>query len=86
MDIKYYVFLPNSAAAMQLYTLLGEKGIDCTPVPTPRAADHCCGISILYEDAAAQPLIRQTAEEAGIPIDAFWECRNTDDPQRMKFC
>lgn len=48
--------------------------------------DRMHGISILYKDAAAQPLIRRTAEEAGIPVDAFWECRNTDDPQRMKFC
>ena len=86
MEMRHYILLPDSAAAMKLYALMDKKGVACTPAPTPRAADHCCGISILYEDAALQPLIRQLAGEAGITVDAFWECRNTDNPHRMKFC
>jgi len=86
MEIKYYVLLPDSAAAMKLYAVMNEQGLACTPAPTPRNADHCCGISILYEDAALRPSIQQLAEKEGIPIDQFWECRNTDDPGRMKFC
>lgn len=84
--MRYYILLPNSAAAMQLYALMNEHGFACTPVPTPRTADHCCGISILYEDAALQPTIQKLADEAGIAIDAFYEATNTDDPNRMKFC
>lgn len=86
MEIKYYVLLPDSEAAMKLYAVMNEQGLACTPAPTPRNADHCCGISILYEDAALRPSIQQLAEKEGIPIDRFWECRNTDDPGRMKFC
>ena len=84
--MRHYILLPNSAAAMQLYDLMNEHGFACTPVPTPRTADHCCGISILYEDAALQPTIKLLAEKAGVPIDAFYESVNTDDPDRMKFC
>ena len=80
------MLLPNSAAAMQWYALMNEHGCACTPVPTPRTADHCCGISILYEDAALQPAIQKLADEADIAIDAFYEAANTDDPTRMKFC
>ena len=65
---------------------MNEHGFACTPVPTSRTADHCCGISILYEDAALQPTIKLLAEKAGVPIDAFYESVNTDDPDRMKFC
>jgi len=86
MDIKHYILLPDSAAAMKLYALMNEQGLNCTPAPTPRNADHCCGISLLYEDASWQPRIQQLADKKGIPIDAFWECRNTDDPDRMRFC
>ena len=86
MEIRHYVLLPHSAAAMQLYSLMNAKGFACTPVPTPRTADHCCGISILYENTALQPAIQKLAEDANIPIDAFYEVANTDDPSRMKFC
>lgn len=86
MEARYYILLPNSAAAMQLYALLNEHGIPCTPAPTPRNADHCCGISLLYEDSELTSRIQQLANATGIPIDAFWECPNTDDPHRMKFC
>ena len=84
--MRHYILLPNSAAAMQLYSLMNEHGFACTPAPTPRTADHCCGISILYGDAVLQPAIQKLADEACITIDAFYESVNTDDPNRMKFC
>jgi len=61
-------------------------GFACTPVPTPRTAEHYCGISILYENSTLQPAIQKLADEARIPIDAFYEVANTDAPCRMKFC
>ena len=84
--IRHYILLPNSAAAMQLYALMNDHGFACTPAPTPRTADHCCGISILYEDSTLQPAIKLLAEKAGVPIDPFYESVNTDNPDRMKFC
>ncbi|KXB67131.1 DUF3343 domain-containing protein [Parvimonas sp. KA00067] len=36
-----------------------ENGIKCTLAPTPKTADHCCSISILYYDNSYNDLIKK---------------------------
>lgn len=83
---KFYVLLGNSALALQLYQELRKHFIDSTMAPTPREADHCCGVCILYANQEDREFIKSVAEESQISIDAFYECENSDDPNRMKFC
>ncbi|MFC4805682.1 DUF3343 domain-containing protein [Filifactor villosus] len=83
---KFYVLLANSALALRLYQELRAHCVDSTMAPTPREADHCCGVCILYTKQEDKKTIMTVAEEAGICIDTFYECENTDDPNRMKFC
>lgn len=85
-DLKHYVLMPNSAEAMKLYQKMQERGIQSTLAPTPREADHCCGVCILYEDADRKEEIRKIAELNGFKIDCLWDMENKDNPNRNKFC
>lgn len=83
---KYYVLMPNSSEAMKLYQKIKQKQIVSTMAPTPRNADHCCGVSILYDRLEDKEKIEKIAKDNELKIDAFWETENTDDPNRNKFC
>ena len=67
-----YVFLPDTASVMALYEVVHGASIRCTIAPTPREADHCCGVCLIFEDDTMQNKIRELAEAHAIPIDAFW--------------
>ncbi|QQK08297.1 DUF3343 domain-containing protein [Miniphocaeibacter halophilus] len=82
---KYYVFMPKAADAMALLQNIKEKGVESTLVPTPREADHCCGVSILYYNPLDKEKIEFIALEEEIPIDGFWDMENKDDPNRNRF-
>lgn len=84
--IRYYIFLANSSIAMELYQLMNNVGIESTLAPTPREADHCCGVSIVYKDNNKKDDIKKLAQENNIIIDDFWEIEIKDDPSRFKFC
>ena len=55
-------------------------------VPTPREADHCCGIAILYENEEDREKIQKIAEESDIKIDTFFDTESKIDPNRGRFC
>ncbi|MFR7350298.1 DUF3343 domain-containing protein [Peptoniphilus sp.] len=84
MKILHYVLVPNSKVAYELYQKL--DGIESTMVPTPREADHCCGIAILYENEEDREKIQKIAEESDIKIDTFFDTESKIDPNRGRFC
>ena len=86
MDVKHYVLLANSVDAMNLYKEMEKAGIKSTLAPTPREADHCCGVCILYYDENDREKIEETSKSSSINIDNFYDCENRDDPNRYKFC
>ena len=54
--------------------------------PTPREADACCGVSILYYDFSDTDKIKEIIEKEGIKINKFWESEKSFNPERNKFC
>ncbi len=83
---NYYVLFDNSKTACSLYSEIKKQGIKCTPSPTPRQADACCGVSILYYKSSDRSIIEDVSKQTGLSIQRFWECENEDDPKRNKFC
>ena len=77
---------PDTSAVMASYEVLRGVGIACTIAPTPREADHCCGVCIIYENHTDKGKIHELAEAHNISIDAFWSQSDRNDPQRYKFC
>lgn len=84
--MRYYVFLANSSLTMELYQLMNQVDIDSTLVPTPREADHCCGVCITYSDSDKTEEIKEIAKDNSIEIDQFWVTEIKDNPNRFKFC
>lgn len=82
----FYVLFPDVENAQSLYKRLKEKGIKCTLAPTPREADKCCGVAVLYYEEEDRKSIETMVEETGVEILKFFEKENTDDTTRMKFC
>jgi len=83
---NYYLLFDNSKSAIAFYAELKKAGIRCTMAPTPRNADTCCGVSILYYNEKDKKQIEETREKVGASITRFWECDNEDDPERYRFC
>lgn len=83
---KYYVLVANSNIAFKLYEELKRNSIKCTMAPTPREAEHCCGIAILYDNPGDAKIIKEIALNASIVIEQFYNMDNKDDPYRNKFC
>lgn len=84
--IRHYVLMPNSKEAMTLYQKMQEAQIKSTVAPTPREADHCCGVCILYNEVSKKDKILEIAKKNDLEIDCFWDMENKDDPNRNKFC
>ena len=83
---NYYLLFDDSKTAIALYGELKKVNIRCTMAPTPRSADICCGVSILYYESEDQKKIEDVSKKMGLHIKRFWECENTDDPTRNRFC
>ena len=58
---NYYVLFEDSKTACSLYSKIKKQGIKCIPSPTPRQADACCGVSILYYKAEDKKIIEETS-------------------------
>lgn len=54
--------------------------------PTPRMADACCGVAILYYNANDKMIIEETAKTTNTHIKKFLDCENDNNPNRNKFC
>ncbi len=83
---NYYLFFKDSQTAISFYSEVKKAGIKCTIAPTPREADACCGVSILYYEDGDKFIIKDISQRTGLGIMKFWECENADDPKRFKFC
>lgn len=86
MAKKYYLLMPDSSKAMQIYKEIKSVGVKCTLAPTPREADSCCGVCILYYNEEDKSKIEETITKTKIEINKFWECENQDNPNRNRFC
>lgn len=82
----YYLLLKDSKTAVTLYGELKKFGIKCTMAPTPRLADACCGVSILYYNISDTDIIKKIVEQNNIEISKFWDCEKNAKPNRNKFC
>ena len=85
LSARHYVLFPDVTNAQKLYDILKAGGIKCTFSPTPREADKCCGVCILYYDSDDRDAIIKFITENGIRILKFYE-GESGDPNRMKFC
>ena len=82
---RYYVLFPDVSNAQKLYGLMKNAGIRCTLAPTPREADRCCGVAVLYDDGEDMARIESMATENSVKILRFFTGA-AGDPGRMKFC
>lgn len=82
---RHYVLFPDVKNAQSLYALMKAAGVRCTFAPTPREADRCCGLAVLYQDADERGRIERMAAENGVQVLRFFDGA-AGDPARMKFC
>ena len=83
--MRHYVLFPDVTNAQRLYDILKAEGIKCTFAPTPREADKCCGVCVLFQNEDDRERISGLISDNGIRILKFFDGR-TGDPERMKFC
>ena len=83
---NYYLLFDDSKTAVSLYKHLKKEGVRCTMAPTPRKADRCCGVSILYYNSDDRAIIEDISRRVGLDVSRVWECENEDNPNRGKFC
>ena len=81
----HYILFPDVTNAQRLYDLMKAEGIKCTFAPTPREADKCCGVSVLYYDDSYNALIMTLIHDNGVNILKFFEGAS-GNPDRLKFC
>ena len=83
----HYILFPDVTNAQRLYDLMKAEGIKCTFAPTPREADKCCGVSVLFYDEACREKIISLIRGNNINVLKFFEGREGDkNPDRLKFC
>ena len=81
----HYILFPDVTNAQRLYDLMKSEGIKCTFAPTPREADKCCGVSVLYYDETCNVAIARLIRENNISVMKFFEGKS-GNPDRLKFC
>ena len=85
MSARHYVLFPDVPNAQKLYDVLKAGGIKCTFAPTPREADKCCGVCVLFHNENDRELIGKLISENEINILKFYD-GDSGNPERMKFC
>lgn len=83
--MRHYVLFPDVTNAQRLYDILKAEGIKCTFAPTPREADKCCGVCVLFQNEDDKEKITALISDNGIRILKFFDGQS-GDPERMKFC
>ena len=81
----HYILFPDVTNAKKLYDILKAGGIKCTFAPTPREADKCCGVCVLFYNEEDREAIQTTINKNEITILKFFEGK-AGNPERMKFC
>ena len=85
MNDRHYVLFPDVTNAQKLYDILKTGGIKCTFAPTPREADKCCGVCVLYYEEKDKKTIKNFIVDNKIDILRFYD-GSAGNPERMKFC
>lgn len=83
--MRHYVLFPDVTNAQKLYDILKSQNVKCTFAPTPREADKCCGVCVLFYDENDRDLISKIIADNEIIILKFFE-GESGNPNRMKFC
>ena len=83
--MRHYVLFPDVTNAKKLYDILKSQGVKCTFAPTPREADKCCGVCVMFAEEKDRNLISKIINENGIIILKFFD-GEAGNPNRMKFC
>ena len=81
----HYILFPDVTNAKKLYDILKAGGIKCTFAPTPREADKCCGVCVLFYNEEDREAIQTIINKNEITILKFFEGK-AGNPERMKFC
>ncbi|MDO4594955.1 MAG: DUF3343 domain-containing protein [Tissierellia bacterium] len=83
--MKYFVLVENAMIANELSELLRKEGIKLQLAPTPREADHCCGVAIYLENGEDSEKVKIIAKENNIKIDQIFISKKEFDTDRNKF-
>ena len=83
--MRHYVLFPDVTNAQKLYNILKSQNVKCTFAPTPREADKCCGVCVLFYDENDRDLISRIIADNEIIILKFFD-GESGNPNRMKFC
>lgn len=83
--MNHYVLFPDVTNAKKLYDILKAENIKCTFAPTPREADKCCGVCVMFYDEDARESITKIIAENAVKILKFFDGA-PGNPERMKFC
>ncbi len=81
----HYILFPDVTNAQKLYDSMKADGIKCTFAPTPREADKCCGVSVLYYNESDKERITGLINSLDVKILKFFD-GESGNPDRMKFC
>ncbi len=83
--MRHYVLFPDVKNAQKLYDILKAEGVKCTFSPTPREADKCCGVCVMFHDESDRKKITDIISENEVNILKFFDGEE-GKPERMKFC
>ena len=83
--MRHYVLFPDVTNAQKLYNILKSQNVKCTFAPTPREANKCCGVCVLFYDENDRDLISRIIADNEIIILKFFD-GESGNPNRMKFC
>ncbi|MDD7305155.1 MAG: DUF3343 domain-containing protein [Peptoniphilaceae bacterium] len=83
--MKYFVLVENAKLATELLEVLRKNKIKATLAPTPRQANHACGVCVYLYNKDDVSKIRPISKENGISIDDIFESKLDFEENRKKF-
>lgn len=83
--MKYFILVENAKIATDLLQVLRDEKIKATLAPTPREADHACGVSVYVYNKEDIEKIKPLAEKRNIKIDQIFESKVDFNTGRNKF-
>ncbi len=83
--MKYFILVENAQIATELLGVLRKEKIKATLAPTPREADHTCGVSVYVYNKEDVDKIKPLAEKNKLAIDQIYESKVDFNTSRNKF-
>lgn len=83
--MKYFVLVENARIATELLQILRKNNIKSTLAPTPRKANHSCGVSVYVYKKEDVGKITSLAKENELIIDEIFESDLDFSTNRNKF-